>query len=412
MIQNYLKIAVKVMLRRKFFTGLSLFGIAFTLTVLLLATAVFDQLLQSGYPETRLERMLIIHRAEARGPNISINSSAGFAMLDRYARDLPGVEKSAFVSEPLNVAVFSGGNRLECDLRRLSGDFFGIMDFHFLEGGPFTAEDEGRGAFVAVINERTRQRVFRGQSALGQTLRAGGQVFTVVGVVRDVPRPRILSFSEIWVPVTTAKSTLYRHQWVGGFFGILLAENRGRFASIKSEFRNRLAGADLSGDPNFKTLSSSALTMPEVLAGRMGGEGSAEPVVAWLYLVPAAGALLFMFLPAVNLVNLNLSRILERCSEIGVRKSFGASSRSLVGQFLVENVLLTLIGGAIGLAAAAILAFVFNASEVLPYLALGINVRVFAWAVILSVLFGCLSGVYPAWRMSRMQPVDALRGRA
>ena len=55
-----------------------------------------------------------------------------------------------------------------------------------------------------------------------------------------------------------------------------------------------------------------------------------------------------MLLPAVNLVNLNASRIMERASEIGVRKAFGASSRTLVGQFVVENVVLTLIGAALG----------------------------------------------------------------
>ena len=58
---------------------------------------------------------------------------------------------------------------------------------------------------------------------------------------------------------------------------------------------------------------------------------------------------LFMALPTLNLVNINLSRILERSSEIGVRKAFGASSRTLVGQFVMENVILTLVGGALAL---------------------------------------------------------------
>ena len=62
----------------------------------------------------------------------------------------------------------------------------------------------------------------------------------------------------------------------------------------------------------------------------------------------AIAAALFMLLPAVNLINLNTSRILERASEIGVRKAFGASSRTLVGQFIVENLVLTLVGAAVG----------------------------------------------------------------
>ena len=59
-------------------------------------------------------------------------------------------------------------------------------------------------------------------------------------------------------------------------------------------------------------------------------------------------ALLFMTLPALNLVTLNLSRILERAPEIGVRKAFGAPKRTLIAQFVTENVILTLIGGALG----------------------------------------------------------------
>ena len=60
-----------------------------------------------------------------------------------------------------------------------------------------------------------------------------------------------------------------------------------------------------------------------------------------------------MLLPTLNLVNINISRIMERASEIGVRKAFGASSRTLVGQFVVENIILTLVGGAFGLVLSA-----------------------------------------------------------
>jgi putative ABC transport system permease protein len=122
------------------------------------------------------------------------------------------------------------------------------------------------------------------------------------------------------------------------------------------------------------------------------------------------GAALFMLLPAVNLVNLNISRIMERAPEIGVRKAFGASSRTLVGQFVVENVFLTLVGAAIGLAITAIVLQVINASGLILYAELSLNYRIFGWGVVLAVAFGLLSGVYPAWRMSRMHPVQALNG--
>jgi len=114
----------------------------------------------------------------------------------------------------------------------------------------------------------------------------------------------------------------------------------------------------------------------------------------------------------VNLINLNMSRIMERASEIGVRKAFGASSRSLVGQFIVENLVLTLIGGAAGFALSGLVLRALTASGLVPYARFALNYRVFAYGLGLALFFGLLSGVYPAWRMSRLHPVQALKGAA
>jgi putative ABC transport system permease protein len=122
--------------------------------------------------------------------------------------------------------------------------------------------------------------------------------------------------------------------------------------------------------------------------------------------------LLFMLLPTLNLVNINLSRILDRASEIGVRKAFGASSRTLIGQFIVENLVLTLLGSLAGLVLASLVLSALNSSGLLPYARLALNYRIFLYGLAMAVFFGILSGVYPAWRMSKLHPVQALRGRS
>jgi putative ABC transport system permease protein len=103
---------------------------------------------------------------------------------------------------------------------------------------------------------------------------------------------------------------------------------------------------------------------------------------------------------------------MERASEIGVRKAFGASSWTLVGQFVVENILLTLIGGAIGFALSRFVLQFITGSGWFPYAEFHLNYRVFLGGLALAVIFGLFSGVYPAWKMSRLNPVQALKGGA
>jgi putative ABC transport system permease protein len=121
---------------------------------------------------------------------------------------------------------------------------------------------------------------------------------------------------------------------------------------------------------------------------------------------------LFMLLPALSLVNINSSRIRERSSEIGVRKAFGATSGALVRQFLVENIFLTLLGGVLGLALAAGALHLINRSGLIAYTEFGLNGRVFGGAVLAVLVFGILSGVYPAYKMSKLQAVKALKGES
>ena len=98
MLKNYLKIAYKVFLRRKFFTFISLFGISFTLIVLIIAAALLDHIFGKIPPETRLDRTLGIFEGRIHGHGGSISGTLGYRFLDRYARNLPGAENFSILS--------------------------------------------------------------------------------------------------------------------------------------------------------------------------------------------------------------------------------------------------------------------------------------------------------------------------
>ncbi|MEA2563384.1 MAG: putative transport system permease protein [Acidobacteriota bacterium] len=417
MIRNYLKVALKVLARRKFFTFISLFGISITMLVLLVATAIFDHSFAPQAPETRSERTLGVYRLTMKGPENTQSSDPGYGFLDRYARPLaklPGVEKVSILSSARTAASYVGGKKIESQLRHTDGEFWQVLDFEFLEGGPFSVEDERGARFVAVINEATRGRFFDGQPALGKTIEVDGQRFRVVGVVRNVPQLRFASSADVWVPTSTSKSGSYKEQWMSGFSALILARDRADLPAIKTEFQALLRQAEhhLPDPKSYKTLISGADTLFEGMVRKSGpgdtDERRPETVKAVLFLL----MLLFMLLPTLNLVNINLSRILDRASEIGVRKAFGASSRTLVGQFVVENLVLTLLGAVAGVLLAIPVLAALNASGFLPYARLGLNFRVFLYGLAMAVFFGVFSGVYPAWRMSKLHPVQALRGRS
>src|SRR6185369_17910268 len=100
MLKNYIKIALKVFLRRKFFTFISLFAISFTLIVLMVVTSFFDHIFGPLPPEKKMDRTLGVFFLKMTGERSSRNGSPGYAFLDRYVRNFPNVENVSFFSTP------------------------------------------------------------------------------------------------------------------------------------------------------------------------------------------------------------------------------------------------------------------------------------------------------------------------
>lgn len=408
MLMNYIRIALKVLARRKFFTFISLFGISLTLVVLMVATAVMENIFSARKPESKFDRVLTVDRVRLAGPNSSRSGNAGYGLLTKYMLDLPGIEEASIASDPAALSIYHDGRKIESHIRRTDGAYWRIVDFAFLEGGPFSEEDNRNANHVAVITADMRAKLFGNQRALGKTFALDGESYRVAGVVPSVPATRVAAFSEIWTPIRTMRSRDYEKRIVGSFVGLVLARDRADFPRLRNEFRKRLDHF-VFDDPGFNTIEAGLDTRFESFARMILGNVQNRQAAALRALLVAI-ALLFVTLPTLNLISINLSRIMERAPEIGVRKAFGASSRTLVGQFVVENVVLTLIGGAIGFALSLLALNVLEYAAFLPYTVFEVNFRIFFYGMVIAALFGIVSGVYPAWRMSRMQAVQALRG--
>jgi putative ABC transport system permease protein len=415
MFRNYLLTAWKVYTRRKLFTAINLACITLTLGVLLVVTALLQNAFFPSGVEGKSGRFVQV------GSMVSTHTDGhtmrtgplGYAIIDRYLKPMQGrqAELVSAASTPRSVSVYRADRVVELMERSVDGEYWQILDFSVLDGRLPTVDDVARGRFLAVINQSTAKKLFGDARAVGQTIDVGGQTFSVLGVVRD--EMHLNAFADVWVPVTTDPSSNYRTQIWGDYWAMILARSKADIPAIQAEVARQARTVQFEDPKQYDTAYFWADGKLDFFAREILGTQKQADSGAWLLLsVIGTLMLLFMALPALNLVNLNTGRILERSAEIGVRKAFGASSRQLVWQFVVENVLLCLAGGLLALLLAKGALVWLEGSGLIPYLKVSINFAVFGWGMLLAVVFGLLSGVLPAWKMSRLHPVQALKGAA
>src|SRR5262249_2486108 len=125
-------------------------------------------------------------------------------------------------------------------LRRTDGSYWKILQFQFLEGRPFTDDDERDRRMVAVVTRSTADRLVGPGPALGRTVEVEGQRFEVVGVVGDVPPLRHMAYADVWAPLATSKG-VDRPRLLGGGTAILLVDSPASIPRVKAAFLDRLA---------------------------------------------------------------------------------------------------------------------------------------------------------------------------
>lgn len=415
MLKNYLKITWAVLKRRKFFTFISLFGISFTLTVLIVVVAFLDHLFAPNYPELQRDKILYVPKAELKDTIIgwTNNGPLSFHFIKEYVLKMKTPEKIAFTSHPNTTNAYSpNGTKLRLFYKWTDANFWEVNNFQFVEGKPYTQVNIDNQERVTVINENTRDEYFgKNVNAVGKEFEIENVGYKVIGVVKGGPITRLYTSADVYFPYFLAgNQRLESKDLTGSFVVFLRGRNKKDLENIQAEFNAMIPKIPLNERGDFKPNKLNAFADPymESFTRELFGSGS-QSGLHFFYMVVILFALLFMALPALNLVNINMNRIQERASEIGIRKAFGASSRTLTYQFITENIILALIGSVLAIILSVLVIYYINHSHLIPYSDLAVNWKVLAWAILISIVFGLLSGVYPAWRMSKMQVVEALK---
>ena len=279
-----------------------------------------------------------------------------------------------------------------------------------LDQGRFLTEDEiAQKTKSIVIGADVAQKLFAGADAVGQSLRINREPYTVVGVLRRRGGDMFgYMDGRAIIPVAVAQDRLrsaypaHRHRGeytVTGIHVNAVSIERIDAAVKQVEQTLRLRRALARDEPNDFTIDNQAWLLETV-----------SSVAATLTVFLAGIGAISLLVGGIGIMNIMLVSVTERTREIGLRKAVGAHSRDILLQFLVEALVLTLVGGLIGIAISYGLAEIVESfsSPDFPLFVL-IEPRSLAAAVSVSAACGLLFGLYPAIRATRLDPIEALR---
>jgi len=293
--------------------------------------------------------------------------------------------------------VIYGSQNWSTRVQAVTPEFLPMNDWKLAQGAAFTAQDNTNSNNVAVIGTTVASNLFpNGQSPIGQLIRIRNVPFTVVGVLESKGSTGFGDQDDtIMIPFQTGQVRLFGTTSINQI--VVQVADSSQISSVTTAMtqllrqRHQLATgqADDFSIRNNADILTRASSVTETLTLLLGGVAAVSLVVG-----------------GIGIMNIMLVSVTERTREIGIRLAIGAQPGDVLTQFLVEAVILSLVGGVIGIligsAVALLLPSIAGWTTVLPW-----NAIVLAFGV--SATIGMFFGIYPARKASQLDPIVALR---
>src|SRR6476660_3713914 len=277
-------------------------------------------------------------------------------------------------------------------------EYFEIRTWPFQSGAAFTEEDVTNAANVAVIGETVRKNLFATTDPVGKTIRIGNLPFVVIGALVAKGQSPAMSEDQddtIILPLTTLQKKITGQTWLR--FVMISAKSRsGSYAAqqqiqalLRDRHRIRVEQPDDFTVRNLADMADLASEASKVMTGLL-----------------ASIAGISLLVGGVMIMNIMLVSVTERTREIGVRMAIGATEGDVQQQFLIEAVVLSLVGGAIGIMSGMGASYLITQTLGWPVL---VSPTAIVAAVLFSMAVGVFFGFYPARKAARLDPIEALR---
>ncbi len=336
---------------------------------------------------------------------VRLGSGQSSTLTDDDARSILAEVPSILASAPIvrgTAQVVAGGSNWSTSVMGVNLDFFEAREWPVDTGRGFSPDESIRGGQVALIGQTVARQIFGEDNPLGQQIRVRNVPFDVIGVMAKKGQTVFGQDQDdvLFLPLMTARQRIVgtnraKNRSVNQ---IMIKVREGEsIAAAENEMRGLLRQRHRlqeGSEDDFQVRN-----LAEISATR-------EQSARTLALLLAAVAGVSLIVGGIGIMNIMLVSVTERTREIGVRIAVGARPRDVMGQFLIEATTLALIGGAVGVLLGMFAAkFVADAAG-WPLL---IDPKVIVVAVLFSGLVGIASGLYPAIRAARLDPVEALR---
>lgn len=436
MLKLYLKQAWTLLRQNPLFSGLYIAGTGLAIAMTMIVAEIYYVKLAPVYPEVNRGRTLYLTQASFTNGPSTYNSALSYSALQDWALHFENAEvisaqyASWRFTENAYIQPADRSGDFHPQIKLVDPAFFRIYAFRFLEGSPFTDSDLQSGIRTAVITDDLARRLFgTTQGVVGQSFSLSYISYRVCGVVRGGSYLTSESYAQVYLPYSVddryRKSQTDLFPYVGSFRLTFLVKDNAQAKALQAEVKDVTRRLNLEHKGQWEM---NLWEQPTTHALSVFQEYPAQEFSFWGK-VRYFGLMLLVLLlvPALNLSGMIASRMESRLAEMGVRKSFGAGRNRLLSQVMWENLVLTLLGGVLGLVVAWLAIYVgrewlfFLLDDFTRPVPEGVNAYVsgemlfaplvFLCAFLLCVLLNLLSALLPAWLSLRKPIVYSLYER-
>ncbi len=406
------RIALLALGKNKMRAGLTVLGVVIGIAAVTAMISIGQSarsLIQSQFEDLGTNVVIIVP-AEARGRGgvrSGVEPSLKFTDAEAINNQCPSVlAASAIVGSGGQQVVYGNANCSPREIYGVGTEYLTVRNWDLLYGGFFTQRDVDTAAKVCVIGRTVVANLFQTSNPLGQTIRINKIPFRIIGVLEQKGANIVGQDQDdiILAPYTTVMKRLRRSEFKSADVIMASARSVDGMENAVDEINNLLYETHRipPGSPaDFEVQNTDEIAQSfDIVTGIMTA-----------MLASIAGVSLIV--GGVGIMNIMLVSVTERTREIGIRMAVGARSGDILRQFLVESIVLSMIGGVIGFSLGAggsvvltILINNFSPGTEWPIL-VSMEAGVLAFSVSGGV--GVFFGFYPALRASRLDPIDALR---